>query len=74
MLVIVLYICSMDLKALTPTQRAKIELAARAITEAMCENVNSLTKVTHGEVMLEILNQTPHTLGLSYLLIKKLYS
>ena len=70
MLVIVLYICSMDLKALTPTQRTKIELAAKAITEAMCENVNSLTLVTHKEVMTEILNQTPHIFGLSYLLKK----
>jgi len=58
----------MDLKTLTPTQRAKIELAARAITEAMCENVNSLTNVTHKEVMREICNQTPHIFGLSYLL------
>ena len=58
----------MDLKALTPTQRAKIELAARAISEAICENSNSGTTYTPKDVIIQIFNQTPHIFGLDYLL------
>ena len=64
----------MDLKALTPTQRAKIELAARAISEAMAENavIPEGNTVFHSnnykDILKEILNQTPIPYGLLYMI------
>ena len=54
---IAVYLC-MDLKDLTPLQRAKIESAARAINEAICECSNSFTTHVPKDVLKEILGKT----------------
>jgi hypothetical protein len=64
----------MYLKALTPTQRAKIELAARAISEAMSENAvipegnTVFDSNNYKDILSEILSKTPHAFGLFHMI------